>query len=59
MALVYRHRRLDNFTIFYVGIELDSINKTKLGKRPYIKQGKSKWWKNITNKTEYIVEVVL
>lgn len=58
MALVYRHRRLDNFTIFYVGIELDSINKTKLGKRPYIKQGKSKWWKNITNKTEYIVEIV-
>ena len=58
MALVYRHRRLDDFTIFYVGIELDSINKTKLGKRPYIKSGKSKWWKNIVNKTNYCVEIV-
>ena len=58
MALVYRHRRLDDFTIFYVGIELDSINKTKLGKRPYVKSGKSKWWKNIVNKISSFRETI-
>lgn len=50
MKCLYRHRRLDNFEIFYIGIG-DS-------KRPYVKSGKSTWWKNIVNKTEYQVEIV-
>lgn len=58
MALVYSHKRLDNNQIFYVGIELDS-DKKQIGKRPYKKQGKSKIWNNIVNKTDYIVEILL
>lgn len=30
MAIVYRHRRLDNNNIFYVGIGKESISKGKL-----------------------------
>lgn len=58
MALVYRHRRLDTNEIFYIGIELDSVNKIKLGRRPYVKCNKSNFWKRITNKTKYSVEII-
>jgi group I intron endonuclease len=48
--LVYRHRRLDNFKVFYIGI--GSF------KRPYSKYSRSTFWRNIVNKTEYYVEIV-
>ena len=47
---VYRHRRLDNNEIFYVGIGNS--------KRPYIKANRSNHWKNIVNKTKYVVEII-
>lgn len=48
--VVYRHRRLDDFTIFYVGI--GSL------KRANSKHSRNKYWKNITNKVLYSVEVL-
>lgn len=48
--LVYRHRRLDNNEVFYIGIG----NK----RRPYSKRGRNKYWKNIVSKTEYAVEIL-
>ena len=51
MAVVYRHRRLDTFEVFYVG-----IGKTQ--KRPHSKLNRNKWWTNITNKTEYTSEIL-
>lgn len=52
MAIVYRHRRLDNNQVFYVG-----IGKTE--KRAYNKSNnRSLFWKNIVNKTNYKVEIL-
>jgi len=51
MAIVYRHRRLDTFEIFYVGIG-------KENKRAYSKANRNSWWKNIVEKTEYSVEIL-
>ena len=52
MAVVYRHRRLDTFKVFYIG-----IGKTE--KRAYSKKSRNKWWKNIILKTEYSVEIII
>lgn len=51
MAIVYRHRRLDNFSIFYIG-----IGKKK--ERAYSKIGRNKIWQRITNKHNYKVEII-
>jgi hypothetical protein len=53
MAIVYRHRRLDTNEIFYVGIgkyESRAYQKTKTKR--------SQFWFNITEKTEYEVEII-
>ena len=47
---IYKHRRLDNNEIFYIGI--GNI------KRPYEKTNRNPYWKNLTNKTEYKVEIL-
>jgi len=47
---VYQHRRLDTNQIFYIG-----IGNTK---RPHMIKGRNRWWKNITNKTNYIIEIL-
>lgn len=52
MAVVYRHRRLDDNSIFYVGI---GINES----RSFSKRNRNKHWKNITNKTKYPIELIL
>jgi hypothetical protein len=53
MALVYRHRRLDNNNIFYVGISKDKY-------RPYADgRYRNKVWNRIVKKTDYIVEIIL
>lgn len=51
MAIVYRHRRLDNNEVFYVGI---GTNK----KRAYEKGGRNNLWQKVIEKTEYVVEVI-
>jgi len=53
MAYLYKHIRLDNNEIFYIGIGSDNNFK-----RAYSKFGRNKFWKNVTNKTEYVVEIV-
>ena len=58
MALVYRHRRLDTDEIFYIGIELDSNKRKASGLRSNKKSGRSSFWKNIINKTEYEIEII-
>jgi hypothetical protein len=47
--LVYRHRRLDNNKVFYVGVGGE--------KRPYSKR-RNKHWQNVVNKTDYSIEIV-
>lgn len=51
---IYRHRRLDNNQIFYVG-----LGSSPNYKRAYIKHDRSKWWKNIVAKVDYEVEIVM
>lgn len=48
---VYRHIRLDKNVPFYIGIGKDIS-------RPYNKKDRSKFWKSIISKTEYIVEIL-
>lgn len=50
MCVVYVHRRLDNSSVFYVGIGKST--------RPYEKIGRNKHWHNIVNKTPYVIEIV-
>jgi hypothetical protein len=49
---VYRHIRKDKNIPFYIGICSDR-------NRPYNKKDRSIFWKNITNKTEYFVDILL
>jgi hypothetical protein len=51
MAEIYRHIRLDNNDVFYIG-----IGKTKY--RAYSKEGRNKYWHNIVNKTGYEVQIL-
>lgn len=51
MAVIYRHTRLDNNTVFYIGIG-------KEVKRAYSKKGRNNYWKNIINICEYEVEIL-
>jgi len=53
MAQVYRHIRLDKNEPFYIGI----TDKNKYRKSE--KKGRNVIWKNIVNKTNYIIEVLL
>jgi hypothetical protein len=51
MAIVYRHRRLDNNTIFYIGIGLDK-------KRAFQTRSRNQLWRNIVSKTKIQVEII-
>ena len=51
MAIVYRHRRLDNHEVFYIG-----IGRTE--KRAYSKWNRNTYWKNIVSKHGYNVELL-
>ena len=48
---VYRHRRLDTFEIFYIGI-------SKVKSRCRNRSTRNKIWKDIINKTKYSVEII-
>lgn len=55
---VYRHIRLDKNEVFYIGI--GGFNKKEplySYKRAYSNR-RNNYWKNITNKTDYIVEII-
>jgi hypothetical protein len=61
---VYRHRRLDNNEIFYVGLgsvykkhEKSNGFKT-LYERAFSKSGRSSYWNKVFNKSGYLVEIV-
>ena len=47
---VYRHRRLDNNKIFYIGIGKNN--------RPYSKHGRNNYWNKIIKKTNFTVEIL-
>lgn len=49
--IVYRHRRNDNFEVFYIGIG-------KTDKRAYSEFSRNPFWKNIVAKTGYKVEII-
>ena len=51
MAIVYQHISLDTQEVFYVGVGVTQ-------KRAYATSGRNKYWTNVTNKTEYRVEVL-
>lgn len=51
MAIVYKHIRLDNNEVFYIGIGNDIS-------RAYSNASRNEYWHNIVNKTEYNVEIL-
>ena len=56
MAYLYRHIRLDNNEVFYIGI---SLSDTDNYKRAFTKNSRSKSWKSIVSITDYKVEIIL
>lgn len=58
---LYRHIRLDKNEVFYIGIGTKNDRDLKYGyyTRAYFKKGKSKYWGNVTAKTDYRVEILL
>lgn len=60
---VYRHRRLDNNNIFYVGIGIKrkshSLTIKSEYERAFVIKKRSNFWKNICKKTEYKVEILM
>lgn len=58
---IYRHIRLDNNTIFYIGKgTTDDRKKTEYSyySRANETRGRSKWWSNIVKKAGYRVDIV-
>jgi hypothetical protein len=53
MAYIYKHIRTDKNEVFYVGIGND-----KKYQRAHDKRKRTQLWKNIINKTNYIIEIV-
>jgi hypothetical protein len=53
---LYRHIRSDKNEVFYIGIGVDTKSKYR---RAFMNYSRNKFWNNITNKTGYVVEIVL
>jgi hypothetical protein len=53
MAYVYQHIRLDTNEIFYIG-----ISRGRKYNRANLKIRRNSYWTNITNKTQYKVEII-
>ena len=51
MAYVYRHIRVDKNVPFYIGIGKEE-------QRAYSKANRNPYWEKITNKTDYVVEIL-
>ena len=58
MAYVYRHIRLDNNEPFYIGISATDDNYARAYDKSH-KHRRNKLWQNITNKTDFEVEILL
>jgi len=60
---MYRHVRLDKNEVFYIGIgtkdSRDYRMHTSEYNRAFSKKNRSKYWKNIVNKANYKVEILL
>lgn len=61
---LYRHIRLDTNEVFYVGVgskyrEIVYKKHETEFKRAFSQNDRGNWWKRITNKTEYRVEILL
>lgn len=58
---LYRHIRLDKNEVFYVGIGTKKRkgNVEHIYRRAFAVDSRNKYWTNITNKSEYLVEIVL
>lgn len=63
-SYVYRHRRLDNNEVFYIG-KGSILNKNKnslyeetLYKRAFVKTSRNREWKAVVNITTYTVEIL-
>jgi len=54
MGYVYRHIRLDNNEVFYIGISDMSNNYSRA--KQCVKR--NRFWKNIVNKTEFKVQII-
>jgi predicted GIY-YIG superfamily endonuclease len=54
MPYLYRHIRKDTNLPFYIGIGSDTFFK-----RAHSKHNRNKYWKNLTNKIEYSVDILL
>lgn len=63
MLYIYRHRRLDNNQVFYIGKGttctkfLNSISEKKKFLRAFSKRNRNTWWSN-TSKLGYTVEII-
>ena len=55
MAYVYKHTRLDNNEIFYIGVGGNDRNSYK---RANSRNDRNDWWYKITNKTDYRVDIL-
>ena len=53
MAYIYKHIRTDINEVFYIGIGSDTKYK-----RANTENSRNKHWKNVINKTSYIVEII-
>lgn len=56
---LYRHIRLDKNQVFYIGIGSKTKTDYKYYKRAHKIHGRNNFWKNIIQKTEYEVEIIL
>lgn len=55
MAYVYKHTRLDNNEIFYIGIGSDDFGKYS---RAHSLDNRNKFWQNVVKKTKYKVDIL-
>lgn len=57
---VYRHIRLDTNTVFYIGIgrKIENYNSFKSEYRRAFATRRNKYWCNIVNKIDYIIEII-
>lgn len=58
---LYRHIRLDTNEPFYIGYSTKTLNYNSLATeytRAFVKSKRTKFWKNIINKTKYEVEII-
>jgi len=56
---IYRHLRLDTNEVFYIGKGKYKKSYKNIYHRAYDKHNRNNYWKNITNKTNYEVEIVI